>query len=151
MMESADAMQPDTDESENDFLKRYQQTCITREEDGAYRVKFSWKHEHPPLPSNYTVCKNKTRSLVRKLSHNPELLHLYGKIITEQEQKGFIEKVTEPDQAKDVHYIPHHPVSKASSTTPIRIVYNCSHHQAKYPSLNDCLLTGPSYTTVLFF
>ena len=147
MMESADAMQPDMDESENDFLKRYQQTCITREEDGAYRVKFPWKHEHPPLPSNYTVCKNKTRSLARKLSHNPELLHLYGKIITEQEQRGFIEKVTESDQAKDVHYIPHHPVSKASSTTPIRIVYNCSYHQAKYPSLNDCLLTGPSYTT----
>ncbi|XP_065917547.1 uncharacterized protein [Dysidea avara] len=147
MMESANVTQPETAEVENEFLERYQQSCIRREEDGAYRVKFPWKQEYPPLPSNYAVCKNKTRSLARKLSHTPELLHLYGKIIMEQEQRGFIEKVTAPDLTKDVHYIPHHPVSKASSTTPIRIVYNCSYRQARHPSLNDCLLTGPSFTT----
>jgi len=147
MMESADVTQPGTEVLDNDFLKTYQQSCIRQEEDGAYCVKFPWKQEHPPLPSNYAVCKNKTRSLARKLSHTPELLHLYGKIIKEQEQRGFIEKVTAPDLTKDVHYIPHHPVSKASTTTPIRIVYNCSYRQARHPSLNDCLLTGPSFTT----
>ena len=40
MMESADAVQPGDDESENDFLKRCQQSYIKWEEDDAYCVKF---------------------------------------------------------------------------------------------------------------
>ena len=89
----------------------------------------------------------KARSLAHKLSQEPELLQLYGSIIQEQEQRGFIEKVSVPDLAADVHYIPHHPVRKTSSTTLIRIVYNCSFHTSGSPSLNDCLLTGPSLLT----
>ncbi|XP_006811462.1 uncharacterized protein LOC102806500 [Saccoglossus kowalevskii] len=34
--------------------------------------------------------------------------------------------------------------SKNSTTTPIRIVYDCSCTQYPNPSLNDCLETGPS-------
>ena len=101
------------------------QPYIKRDSDGAYCVKFPWKQNHPPLPTNYTICKNITQSLICRLSQDPELLHIYGKIITEQEDKGFIEKVTDLQLTKNVHYIPHHPVKKTSSTTPIRIVYNC--------------------------
>lgn len=44
-----------------------------------------------------------------------------------------------------MHYIPHHAVIKDSPTTPIRIVYDCSARANKHsPSLNDCLLNGPS-------
>ena len=48
-----------------------------------------------------------------------------------------------------LHYIPHHPVRKASSTTPIRIVYNCSCRRSTQPSLNDCLEMSPSFLTDL--
>jgi len=89
MIESANATQPKTDESENNFLKRYQQYCIKQEEDGAYCVKFLG-NGIIPLPPIYTIYKNKTHDLASKLSHNPELLHLYSRIITEQEQRGFI-------------------------------------------------------------
>ena len=45
-----------------------------------------------------------------------------------------------------MHYIPHHPVRKESSTTPIRIVYDCSCRQSQdQPSLNDCLMVGPTF------
>ena len=108
------------------FLEWYQQSSIRRDSDGAYCVKFPWKQDHPFLPSNYTICKNITRSLASRLSQDPELLRFYGKMITEQEHKGFIEKIAESEFTKDMHYIPYHPVRKASSTTPIRIVYNCS-------------------------
>ena len=48
-----------------------------------------------------------------------------------------------PDSA---HYIPHHPVTKESSTTPVRIVFDCSCHQnPNSPSLNDCLDVGPPF------
>ena len=136
-----------TDMSDQNIFECYQQSHIRRQSDGAHCVKFPWKQEHPPLPTNFTVCMKKTRSLARRFSQDPALLQLYSKIIMEQEQRGFIEKVTIPDHTTDVHYIPHHPVRKASSTTPIRIVYNCSFHSSGNPSLNDCLLTGPSLLT----
>ena len=128
-----------------DFLTRYQESCIRRESDGAYCVKFPWKPDHPPLPSNYSICKNITRSLAQRLRENPELLYLYGKIISEQEEKGFIEKVPDRVVIRSVHYIPHHPIRKASLMTAVRIVYNCSCRQSTLPSLNDCLMIGPSF------
>ena len=76
----------------------------------------------------------------------PELLKQYGNIIAEQERKGFIERVPEDDNTSHTHYIPHHPVRKESSTTPIRIVYDCSCKQSHdSPSLNDCLHAGPPF------
>ncbi|XP_032227954.1 uncharacterized protein LOC116611647 [Nematostella vectensis] len=70
----------------------------------------------------------------------------YDDIIKEQEARGFIEKVSSPDPSDHAHYIPHHHVKKESSTTPIRIVFDCSCHQApSTPSLNDCLEVGSPY------
>jgi len=85
----------------------YLQSHITREDNGSYCVKFPWKQNHTPLSSNYTMCMKKTRSLARKVSQEPELLQLYCSITQEQEQRDFIEKVSVPDLAADVHYIPH--------------------------------------------
>jgi len=49
------------------------------------------------------------------------------------------------------HYIPHHPVYKNSSTTPICIVYNCSCRQSpKHASLNDCLLVGDTPLIIVY-
>jgi len=42
------------------------------------------------------------------------------------------------------HYIPYRILHKDSSTTPIRVVYDCSCKQVNNPSLNDYLDTGPS-------
>jgi len=126
------------DTSDQDMFNRYLQSYITHEDDSAYCVKFPWRQDHPHLPSNCTVCTMQTRSLARKLSQEPKLLQLYNDIIREQEQRGFIEKVSSPDLAADCHYIPHHPVRKLS---PTRIVYSCSFGNR---SLNDCLLTRPS-------
>ena len=41
------------------------------------------------------------------------------------------------------HYILHHAVLQDSTTTPLRIVYDCSFKQGEQPSLNDCLQPGP--------
>ncbi|VDH93046.1 Hypothetical predicted protein [Mytilus galloprovincialis] len=71
---------------------------------------------------------------------------MYGDIIMEQERRHFIEKVEETKLPTDrpVHYIPHHPVAKESSTTPIRIVYDCSCKDGRdNPSLNECLESHP--------
>ena len=38
------------------FMNTYMKT-ITRQENGSYLVKFLWKEDYAPLPSNYEVCK----------------------------------------------------------------------------------------------
>ena len=74
---------------------------------------------------------------------------MYGDIIKEQDRRGFIEKIENKEFPADrpVHYIPHHPIAKESSTTPIRIVFDCSCKDGSgNPSLNDCLESHPPIT-----
>ena len=121
-------------------------SSITRQENGSYVVRFPWKEDHAPLPSNYEVCKQRTRSLVRRLASTPDLMRTYDQIIKEQERRGFVERVSSTSQLGNgqAHYIPHHHVKKESSTTPIRVVYDCSCRMSNnHPSLNDCLEVGP--------
>ena len=81
--------------------------------------------------------------MARRLKQTPELLQTYSNIITEYESRGFIEKVQTTQHSDKAHYISHHPVKKESSTTPIRIVFDCSCRQyPDLPSLNDCLEVG---------
>lgn len=124
----------------NENVKTYQDKCIEFH-DNKYYAKLPWKYDHPELPSNYGIALKRTQSTIKRLSRNLELLKKYSDIIEEQEQKGFIEKVPEnSNMSPVVHYIPHHYVKKDSSTTPIRIVYDCSCRESKdKPSLNDCL------------
>lgn len=137
--------QQDSDQPTELFMTTYQRDYISRDKDGSYVVRFPWKPDHPILPSNLAICERQTRALARKLGRQPDLLQLYGNIITEQEQRDFIERISPSETQSDrgVHYIPHHPVWKNSPTTPIRIVYNCSCRQSQqHASLNDCLMVG---------
>ena len=128
------------------FLRSYIQSSITCQPDGSYNLRFPWKQNHPPLPSNYNVCERRIRSLAKRLAHTPDILQAYSDIISEQESRGFIEQVETTTSKASVHYIPHHPVRKESSTTPIRIVYDCTCRQSpNQPSLNDCLMVGPTF------
>ena len=121
-------------------------THITVRPHGAYSLHFPWKENHPPLPSNFSVCSRRTRSMAYRLAKTSDLLKQYGAIIALQEHKGFIERVADTNCRNNAHYIPHHPVRKESSTTPIRIVYDCSCKQScSSPSLNDCLYAGPPF------
>ena len=130
------------------FLKLYQESAISRTSEGTYVAKFPWKVDKPDLLSNFATCKGRTLTLVNKLRKSSKLLQLYDGIIKEQEQRGFIERVDDGDDAAatDVHYLPHHPVKKDSVTTPIRIVYDCScRGNNRATSLNDCLTVGPPF------
>ena len=130
--------------SDREFLQQYLQNNVTVQPNGTYSLKFPWKTNHPPLPTNYTICARRTRSMANRLAKT-HLLQLYNSIIEEQESRGFIERVS-GNMSTLVHYIPHHPVRKESLTTPIRIVYDCSCKQSPdLPSLNDCLNPGPPF------
>jgi len=108
-------------------------------------AKFPWKEDKPFLPSNFAISQKRTTNLLNKLRHTPALLKHYDSIIQEQEKRGFIEQISD-HSTLNVHYLPHRPVKKESTTTPIRIVYDCScRENANAASLNDCLMVGPPF------
>ncbi|VDH97941.1 Hypothetical predicted protein [Mytilus galloprovincialis] len=137
---------PDLAES----IENYLQTSITKK-NNKYVTKLPWRENAPELPTNEDIAKRRTESVIRRLKKDPEMFRKYGEIITDQEQRGFIEKVYDESTCTNkVHYIPHHPVKKDSVTTPIRIVYNCScRANDSSPCLNDCLATYPPIMTDL--
>ena len=108
------------------MLEQYLTSSVTHNNYGAYVARFPWKPDHPTLPTNPAVTERRTRQLVKRLVKTPQLLQLYNQIITEQQARGFIERVELYNDNSTVHYIPHHAVEKNSPTTPIRIVFDCS-------------------------
>ena len=74
----------------------------------------------------------------QKVTADPKKLRMY---YVEQHYGGFIERVNNLGTTNGVQ--PHHAVFKDSTTTPLRIVYDCSFKQGEQPSLNDCLQPGP--------
>ena len=129
-----------------DVVGRYQESSIMYREN-QYFVKLPRKSDNEELPTNEQVARMRTANVIKRLSKDPEMFRMYSDIIQDQERRGFIERVPDSElqeTGNQVHYIPHHPVKKKSSTTPIRIVYDCSCHQnSDSPSLNDCLSSSP--------
>lgn len=72
----------------------------------------------------------------------------YTGALKEMEEAGFVEEVenaewSDPDGS--VHYLPHHPVVKeTSSTTKVRPVFDAAAKGPSQVNLNDCLNSGPS-------
>ncbi|XP_065888506.1 uncharacterized protein [Dysidea avara] len=88
--------------SDKTFLEQYSSTHITRQDDGSYSAMFPWKDDRPPLPDNYTVCQERTQSLVHRLAQMPGMLQTYDNILKEQVSRGFIEQVI-PDGNSAAH------------------------------------------------
>ena len=75
-LEEAGTSQHTTQEMDEAFLRHYQATSISQDQDGTYTARFPWKSDHPYLPSNFTVCLRRTQNLVSRLTESPTLLHL---------------------------------------------------------------------------
>lgn len=117
--------------------------------DGQYWVKLPWRLNKPELPNNYSRALGQMYSLVKELGKKGKV-EAYEKVIHDQLQSNFIEEVEGAQSSQSTHYLPHHAVMKESATTPLRIVFNCSSKANRQsPSLNDCLMTGPTLTRKL--
>ena len=115
---------------------------------GRYEVELPWKESHALLPDNYVMSVGRLKHLMHCLRKDPVLLKEYDKIIREQERLGIVETVdnSQHTEVGKVHYLPHHPVIRRDKlTTKVRIVFDGS-SRAQGPSLNSCLLAGPSHT-----
>ena len=112
------------------------------------RLSLPWKESHASLPDNYVLSVGRLKHLMHRLRKDPALLKEYDQIIREQEKLGIVETVdrSQPTEVGKVHYLSHHPVIRHDKlTTMVRIVFDGS-SRAQGPSLNSCLLAGPSLT-----
>ncbi len=110
-------------------------------ENKRYYVTFPWKLDRSVLPDNYGLCIGRLRSVLTRLSRDPELLKRYHEKIADQLKQGIVEVVDERSAVgESTYYVPHHPVI----TPPkLRLVYDASATtRAEHRSLNDCLHKG---------
>ena len=114
-------------------------------QDNQYLVKLPWKADIKQcLPTNYNLALTRTKGTYDQLRKQAGHLEQYNQIINSQLDAGFIEEVENPVVHSDTHYLSHLRVLRDSSTTPMRMVFDCSAKVKGGISLNDCLMTGPS-------
>ena len=117
-----------------------------------YEVGLPWKDGYFLLPDNYANSERRIRSSILKMKRDPNLLRDYDNIIKDQLQQGIIESCDrEYSSNEPIHYLPHRGVVRENRpSTKLRIVYDASSKAGKHlPSLNECLLKGPSLNPLI--
>ncbi len=114
---------------------------VARDRDGRYVVALPWKTEKSALPSNHRVAEQRLKSSTYNLNKAGKL-NCYHDVISGWEKEGLIRRVNAP--LNEGHLIPHRPVFKESTTTPVRPVFDASCKQGRNTSLNECLYKGPN-------
>ena len=129
------------DRHERDFsVSEYQSKIEFRH--GQYFVPLPWKSEHPELPPNLNICRNRLTQVTERLD-KLGLMPAYCKVMKENLDMGYIEEIQaneSPWSVTESHFLPHFFVLRDSETTPLRIVFAANTGST---SLNDCLSTGP--------
>lgn len=140
-------------EREHEFLEDY--LTKVKFNGDRYEVLLPFKEEHPVIPDNYLLARNRLTSSLKRLKSKPEILQQYDAVIKEQLNLDVVEMIDESHEEQclpgTVHHIPHKEVVKEDRpTTKLRVVYDASARSRGEASLNDCLLPGPALTPLIF-
>lgn len=127
------------------YCENHFKTNVKQNEDGWFVVKLPFKNgmDFPELGESRKKAIATQLSLEKRFQKNEEYKINYMGQIEEGIRLGHIEEVPfEPKNSHKYHYMPHHGVTKESSTTKLRVVYNASMHTSNGKSLNDQLAIG---------
>lgn len=125
----------------------------TRNLQGRYTVRLPKRKETDVrLNNNRREALNMLVSSERRLMRNPGLREQYVTFMNEYQKLGHMRPVPALEiHRKDVYYLPHHAVFKASSPVDkIRVVFNASSRTSTGFALNDLLLPGPKLQSELW-
>ncbi|GFY59016.1 DUF1758 domain-containing protein [Trichonephila inaurata madagascariensis] len=107
--------------------------------DQRYEVVLPWLAGHPALYDKYDAAESRLCTATKHLI-NENYFEAYDNGFKEWESEGIIEAVPIDQLAKEVHYLPHRPVTKPSSnTTKVRPVFDASFKKPGFAFLNECL------------
>ncbi|UYV69493.1 hypothetical protein LAZ67_6003792 [Cordylochernes scorpioides] len=129
---------------EDKIVHQHFLNTVHQQEDGRFCVGLPWLGNQEGIPSNRHIAERRLFNTTRKLRAKC-IFSEYDRVFQEWLSEGVIEKVSPEDLNRNCHYLPHHPVVKAnSSTTKIRPVFDASCKDKGNLSLNDCLASGPN-------
>ncbi|KAK0137861.1 Pro-Pol polyprotein [Merluccius polli] len=118
---------------------------------GRYEVELPWRQDAPELPDNLRIAQKRFEGLKKRLKADVTLFKRYSEVIQDYIQQGICEDIPDTNHTAGTenstvkYYLPHHAVVREDkATTKLRVVFDASSHENSYPSLNDCLLTGPN-------
>ncbi|XP_035217634.1 uncharacterized protein LOC118190947 [Stegodyphus dumicola] len=116
------------EESRRAIMVHFQET-VRQLENGRYEVDMPWKIEHAVLPDNYDLSLKRLESTTKKLE-KIGYRERYHEVFNEWLQEGVIEEVPQKELSLPVvHYLPHRPVIKETSSLSsmkIRPVFDAS-------------------------
>ncbi|XP_039289297.1 uncharacterized protein LOC120352500 [Nilaparvata lugens] len=133
------------------FSEKHYEEHTHRQEDGRFIVSLPKKESFHTLGESKFQALKRFKSLEQRLARNNELKSQYVAFMEEYKELQHMTKVDEPTENQAVYYIPHHPVFKLdSTTTKLRVVFDCSAKTSTGVSLNDVLHIGHTVQPELF-
>lgn len=118
---------------------------------GRFMVSLPFKKDPSSLGASFEKARKRFISLERRLELNNELRLQYTQFLLEYEQLGHMSQIENSDIPQTHYFIPHHCVLKPeSSSTALRVVFDCSAKTSSGNSLNDVLGIGPTVQPDLF-
>ena len=130
----------------------FKQTTI-RLEDGRSSVSLPKKSDSNVLGDSFNTAEQRFRWLENRLDKNDDIKQQYKEFINEMIEMEHLEPVPSEalkTEASEVFYLPHHHITKESTTTKLRVVFDASAESSSDLSLNDILLVGPAIQDNLF-
>ncbi|XP_071574714.1 uncharacterized protein [Temnothorax nylanderi] len=129
---------------EERLCEKHFSSTHSRLPNGRYMVRLPFKGISVDLGDSFQTASKCWDRLERRLARNPKLHEAYSEFLREYEDLGHMNPILPHETAPgSSFYIPHHPVFKESTTSPLRVVFNASSPTTNGTSLNDHLMIGP--------
>ena len=140
------------DDNKTDECEQHFRDTTRQDSTGRYIVSVPFKENLRNLGNSREQAQNRRLALERKLDKNLTLREQYVSFLDEYERLGHMTKLIEPiDDILPVYYLPHHAVSKdTSTTTKVRVVFDGSAKTNLGLSLNDVQRIEPTIQSDLF-
>ena len=122
----------------------FKQTTI-RLDGGSFSVSLPKKSDSNVLGDSINTAERRFRWLENRLDKNDDIKQQYKEFINEMIEMEHLEPVPSEalkTEASEVFYLPHHHITKESTTTKLRVVFDASAKSSSDLSLNDILLVG---------
>ncbi|CAG9135002.1 unnamed protein product [Plutella xylostella] len=121
------------------------QKTTRRDDNGQFVVTIPLKDSPESLGDSYTMAQRRFYALERKLERDSLLKDRYLKFMHEYIALDHMSENTLHHSSDKKYYMPHHGVVRESSTTTkLRVVYDCSARTSSGKSFNDIQMVGPT-------